>query len=33
MIVLDVATALIQDRSFIKDLIRQRLGGPPDGQP
>jgi len=32
MIVLDVATALIADRAFIKDLIRQRLGGPGDGQ-
>jgi hypothetical protein len=34
MIVLDVVTALLQDRAFIKDLIRKRLGGgPTDGQP
>lgn len=32
MIVLDVGTALISDRAFIKDLIRQKVGGPSDGQ-
>lgn len=32
MIVLDLATALIKDRTFIKELIRQRLGGGGNGQ-
>lgn len=27
MLALDVATSLVGDRAFIKDLIRQRLGG------
>lgn len=32
MLALDVATALIGDRQFVKDLIRSRLGGgPSDG--
>lgn len=30
IIILDVGTALISDRKFIKDLIRTRLGGGPD---
>lgn len=33
MIVLDVGTALIQDRTFIKEMIAKRLGGPTDGKP
>lgn len=28
MLALDVATALIRDRDFIKDLIQRRWGGP-----
>ncbi len=31
MIVLDVITALISDREFIKELVRNRVGGKKDG--
>lgn len=31
LLVLDIGTALVQDRAFIKDLIRKRLGGPDNG--
>ena len=30
MILLDVSTALLKDRAFIKDLIRRRVGGAGD---
>lgn len=30
MLALDVVTAIIADREFIKDLIRRRIGGPPN---
>lgn len=33
MMLLDVGTALISDRAFIKDLIRNRLGGSNNEQP
>lgn len=33
MILLDVGTAIVSDRQFIKDLIRQKVGGPTNGQP
>jgi uncharacterized membrane protein YoaK (UPF0700 family) len=32
MIVLDVGTAIVSDRNFIKELVRNRLGGPGDGK-
>lgn len=33
MLILDVVVALLNDRTFIKELIRNRLGGPGNGQP
>jgi hypothetical protein len=33
LIVLDVAVALVNDRAFIKDLIRTRLGGGSENGP
>jgi hypothetical protein len=32
MILLDVGTALVSDRAFIKELIQNRMGGTTDGK-
>lgn len=31
LLALDVGTAIVQDRDFIKDIVKRKLGGPKDG--